>query len=72
VIQFYDPAVRIASIELIMTNDSSGVYIDDLMVTAVPEPVSSALAGLGLLLTLWAAKHKPFSSWRRSVSAALD
>jgi len=71
-IQFYDPAVSIASVELIMTNDSSGVYIDDLMATAVPEPVSSGLAGLGLLLTLWAAKRKPFSSWRKSVSAALN
>jgi hypothetical protein len=71
-IQFYDPTVSIASVELIMLNDDSGMYIDELMVAPIPEPVSGGLAGLGLLLTLWAAKRKPLSSWHRSVSAAID
>jgi hypothetical protein len=63
-IQFYDPTVSIASVELIMTNDDSGVYIDELSVAEglgagpVPEPVTSGLVALGLLLTLWVAKRR--------------
>lgn len=71
-IQFYDPTVSIASVELIMTNDSSGVYIDDLMATPIPEPVSSGLVALGLLLMFWAAKHKQLILWRKSVVTARD
>lgn len=71
-IQFYDPTVSIASVELIMTNDDSGVYIDQLMVTAIPEPVSSGLVALGLLLMFWAAKHKQLILWRKSVVTARD
>jgi hypothetical protein len=71
-IQFYDPTVSIASVELIMTNDDSGVYIDELMVAPIPEPVSSGLVSLGLLLMFWAAKHKQLKFWRKSVVTARD
>lgn len=71
-IQFYDPTVSIASVELIMTNDDSGVYIDELMVGAIPEPVSGGLSALGLLLTLWVAKRKSLSFRRKSVLTAMD
>jgi len=57
-IQFYDPTDSIQSVELIMTNDESGVYIDQLQVAPVPEPVSSALVSIGLFFILWAAKRK--------------
>jgi hypothetical protein len=69
-IQFYDPSVKIASVELIMLDDSSGVYIDSLMVGPVPEPVSLGLVALGLLLMLGAAKHKQLAFWRKSVVTA--
>jgi hypothetical protein len=71
-IQFYDPSVSIASVELII-DDLSGMYIDELMASpaAVPEPVSSGLAAFGLLLILSVAKRKPFGS-RKSVSPSMD
>jgi hypothetical protein len=71
-IQFYDPTVSIASVELVMTNDFSGVYIDELMVAPIPEPVSAGLVALGLLLMFWAAKRKQLIFWRRSVVTARD
>jgi hypothetical protein len=71
-IQFYDPSTSIASVELIMLNDDSGVFIDELMVAPIPEPVSSSLVALGLLATLWAAKYKKVKFWRKSVVTARD
>jgi len=57
-IQFYDPTDSIASVEILMLNDDSGVYIDELLVAPVPEPVSSALAAIGIFFMLWAVRRK--------------
>ncbi len=69
-IQFYDPTVSIASVELIMTNDLSGVYIDEVMTAPIPEPLSAGLVALGLLLMFWAAKRKQLPFRHKSVVAA--
>jgi hypothetical protein len=57
-IQFYDPTNSIKSVELLMTNDYSGVYIDELMVAPIPEPVTSSSVAVGFLLLYWFAKRK--------------
>lgn len=57
-IQFFDPQGRIASVELVMLNDLSGVYIDTLEASAVPEPVSGGLAAAGLSILLWTARRR--------------
>jgi hypothetical protein len=54
-IQFYDPGNAISSVELVMLNDPSGVYIDGLDV-AVPEPSSLVLFAAGILLLGFGAK----------------
>jgi hypothetical protein len=56
-----------------MTNDDSGVYLHESLVVpaaSVPDPVSSGLVALGLLLTLCAAKYKISkpNSWRKPVA----
>jgi hypothetical protein len=58
-VQFYDPADRIASVELIM-NDTAGALLDTLSIAGpavVPEPSSAALFAIGILLVLFAAKR---------------
>jgi len=57
-IQFYDAADNIASVELVMENDTTGVFIDELEVSPVPEPVTFWLIATGLILTVWMAKRK--------------
>jgi len=71
-IQFYDPLDRIASVEIVMLNDSSGVYIDELMVAPIPEPGSSTLVVLGLLSVLWAAKRKQLQITRNPAVITRD
>ena len=63
-VQFFDPADRIASVELIM-NDTAGALIDTLDVagTAVPEPSSAGLFAIGVLLMLFAAKRGYLRRW---------
>jgi len=58
-VQFYDPEDNIASVELIM-NDTGGALLDTLEVaglSGVPEPSSSSLFAIGILLVLFAAKR---------------
>jgi hypothetical protein len=55
-----------------MTNDLSGVYIDELMTAPVPEPLSAGLVALGLLLMSWAVKRKQLPFRRKSVVTARD
>jgi len=57
-VQFYNPQDNIASVELIM-NDTAGALLDTLDVAgaAAPEPSSSALFAIGILLVLWAARR---------------
>jgi hypothetical protein len=69
-IQFYDPTVSIASVELVMLDDSSGVYIDELTVGTVPEPISGSLIALGLLLILCTAKRHSLRFRGKSVITA--
>jgi hypothetical protein len=57
-IQFYDPTNSIKSVELVMVNDFSGVYIDELQVAPVPEPVTFGFAGICLLCVIWVAQRK--------------
>jgi hypothetical protein len=57
-IQFYDPNFQIASVELIMLTDTTGVFIDSLEVTAAPEPYSFLYAVAGLALMFGVAKRK--------------
>ena len=71
-IQFYDPTDSIKSVELILTDDDSGVYIDTLMVAPIPEPVSSAMAMMGLLLVLWGAKRKQLKLARAAAGLTRD
>jgi hypothetical protein len=61
-LQFYDPTISIASVEVLMMSDDSGLYIDTLGVNETPEPVSSGLAGAGLLLVLYAARRNRLKS----------
>ena len=61
-IQFYDPTDSIASVELIMTNDNSGLFIDELMVAPIPEPVSLVSTTFGLLLLIWMARRRRLNS----------
>jgi hypothetical protein len=46
-IQFYDPNTQISSVELVMLNDMSGVFIDSLQVAPVPEPGTIGLMLFG-------------------------
>jgi hypothetical protein len=56
-IQFFDPTASIASVELVLMNDDSGVYIDDLEVAQAPEPASWVFVACGLLFAaLWAKR----------------
>jgi len=58
-VQFYDPEDNIASVELIV-NDTAGALLDTLDVAgvnSVPEPSSSSLFTIGILLVLFAAKR---------------
>jgi PEP-CTERM motif len=57
-IQFYDPGDKIASVELIMLDDPTGVLIDELGVASIPEPGSWTLFALGLALILWAKRKQ--------------
>jgi hypothetical protein len=67
-VQFYNPEDNIASVELIM-NDTTGALLDTLEVAGgpVPEPSSSALLAIGILLVAWAARRDRLR--RRSISA---
>lgn len=60
-IQFYDPTVSITKVELIMTDDLSGVYIDELEATTAPEPGTIGMMLLGL-----AAGYRALKLARRS------
>ncbi len=71
-IQFYDPNAQIASVELVMLDDLSGVVVDSLELSSegeVPEPVSIGLATIGLALILWRARHRQL---RSPVAASRD
>lgn len=57
-IQFFDVQGRIASVELVMLTDLSGVYIDSLEVSSVPEPVSGGLTAAGLAILFWNARRR--------------
>lgn len=66
-IQFYDQNATITSVELVLLNDASGVYIDSLEV-AVPEPASFAYvaAAIFLLIALRSSSFTSASTWLRS------
>lgn len=70
-IQFYDPNAQIASVELVMLDDLSGVMIDSLELSSesVPEPVSMGFAAVGLGCILWRAKRRQA---RHSAASSLD
>jgi hypothetical protein len=48
-ILYYDPTGGIAQVELVMTTDASGVYIDELQTTEAPEPGSVGMVLFGLV-----------------------
>jgi hypothetical protein len=71
-IQFYDPTNSIKSVELILTDDNSGVYIDTLLVAPIPEPVSSAMAVMGLILMFWVVKRRQLRLARTLAAVTRD
>ena len=60
--QYYDPLDRIQSVELVMLDDMSGVYLDNLEVATIPEPTSLSLFVAGLAGFVWIAKRRSFRS----------
>lgn len=66
-IQFYDPAGTIASIEAVVTDDVSGLYIDTMQTATAPgapEPGTLILTGLGCVAVVY-LRHRRNVRWRR-------
>jgi hypothetical protein len=57
-IWFNDPNDSIAKVELILFNDTSGVYIDQLGLASIPEPSSWALTAAGLIAAAYVWKRR--------------
>jgi hypothetical protein len=54
--QFYNAQDQIASVEL-MIDDQTGMYVDSLLINAVPEPASFAMFSIGIFALLWAGQR---------------
>jgi hypothetical protein len=57
-IWFNDPNDSIAKVELILFNDPSGVYIDQLGLASIPEPGSWTLTAAGLIAAAYVWKRR--------------